>query len=87
LITIIVNNKNNYKGVYKMNPITSSNTVSPLTHYYTPGTEKSSAVIIDEAIELQNLASRVAEIAVSPSAIVNISPAAIKALEQAVNNL
>ena len=67
-----------------MNPISST---SVLTDYYVPGTSKPTEVILEEAAELQELAIEIAEIAVSPSAIVNISPAAIRALEQAVNNL
>ena len=67
-----------------MNPISST---SVLTDYYVPGTGKPTEVILEESAELQELALEIAEISVSPSAIVNISPAAIRALEQAVNNL
>lgn len=85
MITTIVNNKNNYKGVYRMNPITSG--LPPLTDYYVSASDKPTRVILEEAFELQELAIEIAEIAASPSAIVNISPEAIRALEQAVNNL
>jgi len=68
-----------------MNPITSG--LPPLTDYYVSGIHKPAAMILEESIELQNLAMEIAAISVSPSAIVNISPEAIKALEQAVNNL
>jgi hypothetical protein len=91
LITTIVNNKNKYKGVYRMNPITSG--LPPLTDYYVSAYEKPSKVLseesckLQESFKLQELAIEIAAIAASPSAIVNISPQAIRALEQAVNNL
>ena len=68
-----------------MNPITSG--LPPLTDYYVSAYEKPAKVLSEESFKLQELAIEIAAIAASPSAIVNISPQAIRALEQAVNNL